>query len=209
MDKLLKHIPKEELTTIENNLLYCKEKVISADGRDSRENNVANTADAPKRTDANLIKRIEKFQDQLKNERIYRIPLKFLCSLELVNQCVKFNTKLTLMLKTEMNKLFETNVNDVNPPLTVDADIISTSAPYLQYEQIKLDPNFRAYLESTLTANSFLRTGIKKTFEINVSSQSRVVEFMEASKQFSFISISLVYDNQINIEMFTTAIMLN
>ena len=108
-----------------------------------------------------------------------------------------------------MNKLFETNVNDANPPLTVDADIISTSAPYLQYEQIKLDPNFRACLESTLTANSFLRTGIKKTFEINVSSQSRVVEFMGASKQFSFISISLVYDNQINIEMFTTAIMLN
>ena len=53
-------MPKEELTTIENNLRYCKEKVISADGRDSRENNVANTADAPKRTDANLIKRIEK-----------------------------------------------------------------------------------------------------------------------------------------------------
>ena len=64
------------------------------------------------------------------------------------------------MVETEMNKLFETNVNDANPMVTVDTDIILTSVPYLQYEQIKLDLNFRAYLEGTLTTNSFLRTGI-------------------------------------------------
>ena len=72
-------------------------------------------------------------------------------------------------------------------------------APYLQYERIELDPNFRAYLESTLTANSFLRTGIQKTpyqkmFIVNISSQSLVVDFMGATKPFSFISISLVYN---------------
>ena len=67
-------MPKKDLTTMENSLLYCKEKVILADGRDRRANNVVNAIDAPKRTDANLTKRIEKFQDQLKNERIYRIP---------------------------------------------------------------------------------------------------------------------------------------
>ena len=55
------------------------------------------------------------------------------------------------------------------------------------------------YLESTLTANSFLRTGIQKpsyqkSFEINVGSQSRVVDFMGANKQFSSIWISLAYD---------------
>ena len=60
-DELLKHMPKEYLTTMENNLLYCEEKAIWADGRDRRANNVANTVDAPKRTDANLTKRIEKF----------------------------------------------------------------------------------------------------------------------------------------------------
>ena len=49
---------------------------------------MANTVYAPKRTDANLTKGIKKFQDQLENEGIYGIPLKFLCSLELVNQCV-------------------------------------------------------------------------------------------------------------------------
>ena len=91
-------MPKEDLTAMEKNFLYFKEKVILADGRDRRVNNVANTVDAPKITDANLTKRIEKFQDQLKNEHIYRIPLKFMCSLGLVNQCVKFNAKFTLML---------------------------------------------------------------------------------------------------------------
>ena len=121
--------------------------------------------------------------------RIYRIPLKFLCSLGLVNQCVKFNTKFTLILKTKMIKLFETNVNDANHPVTVDADIILTSAPYLQNEQLELHPNFRAYHESTLATNSFLRTGIQKTsyqkpFKINVGSQSHVVNFMGANKQF-------------------------
>ena len=41
------------------------------------------------------------------------------------------------MLETEMNKLFETNANDANPPAAVDADIILTLVPNLQYEQIK------------------------------------------------------------------------
>ena len=51
------------------------------------------------------------------------------------------------MLETEKNKLFETNVNDANPPVTVDTDIILASVPYLQYEQIELGPNFRAFLK--------------------------------------------------------------
>ena len=98
-----------------------------------------------------------------------------------------------------MNKLFETNANNASPPPTFDADIIFTSAPYLQYEQIELDPNFRGYIESTLTASSILRIGIQKilyqkTFEVNVSSQTHVVDFKGANKQFSLISDTLVDD---------------
>ena len=33
------------------------------------------------------------------------------------------------MLETKINELFETNVNDANPLVTVDADIISTLVP--------------------------------------------------------------------------------
>ena len=75
-DESLKHMPKEDLTTTENNLLYCKEKVILADGRDRRANSVANAVDARKRADANLTKRIEKFQDQLKDETYLQDSLK-------------------------------------------------------------------------------------------------------------------------------------
>ena len=69
-------MPKEDLTTTENNLLYCKEKVILADGRDRRANSVANAVDARKRADANLTKRIDKFQDQLKDETCLQDSLK-------------------------------------------------------------------------------------------------------------------------------------
>ena len=186
-------MPDKELATIENNLLHCEEKVILAAGQDRRANNIANAADAPKRTDPNLTKRIQKFQDQLKNERVYRVSFKFLFNFGLVNQSVKFNTKFTFMLEREMNKLFETNANDANPLAAVDVDIILTLAPYLQYEQIK------NILKVSWKADSFLRAGVQKrpyqkTFEVNVGSQSHVVGFMGAHKQFSFISISLVYD---------------
>ena len=99
-------MPDKELVTKDNNLLYCKEKFILAVGH-YRRANVTNAADAPERTDPNFTKRIQKFQDQLKNGRVYSVPVKFLCSLGLANQCLKFNIKFTLMLETEMNKLFE------------------------------------------------------------------------------------------------------
>ena len=103
------------------------------------------------------------------------------------------------MLETEINKLFETNGQNTNLPVNVDAEIIIMSAPYIQYEQIELDSTSRAYLQNTLISQTYLRAGIQKTsyqriFEINVRSQSHVVDFRGANKQFSFISILLAYD---------------
>ena len=63
-DELLKRMPKENLTAMVKTLLYCTEKDILIKRREPKANNVANA-----------VKRIEKFQDQLKNESIYRIPL--------------------------------------------------------------------------------------------------------------------------------------
>ena len=42
--------------------------------------------------------------------------------------------------------------------------------------------------------NRHSKNTLLKRFEINVGSQSHVVDFMGANKLFSFISISLVYD---------------
>ena len=57
----------------------------------------------------------------------------------------------------------------------------------------------RTYLETMLLSERKLRTGIKpmpyqKSYEINTGSQSFVVDFRGANKQFSFLGISLVYD---------------
>ena len=96
-----------------------------------------------------------------------------------------------------MHKIFETNRNPAADALhrTVDADIVITSAPYIMYKQFKLDNN----LEGVVLSEHVLRTGIKptlyqKSFKLVSSTESRVVNFQTANKQFSFLAISLVYD---------------
>ena len=134
-------------------------------------------------------------QDNLYNrQNIYRIPLGFLCDLGLVNQCFKFNTKCILMLETEMQKLFETNVNQNADALlrTLDANIVFTGARNIMYQQFQLDGNFKTYLKGTMHSKQVLRTGIKPTlyqllFKLVAGTESRVVDFTGANKQFSFL----------------------
>ena len=100
-----------------------------------------------------------------------------------------------------MQELFETGVNQNADglPRIVDADIVFTGAPYIMYEQFQLDNNFKTYLEGTMQSKDMLRTEIKPTpyqklFELITGTESRVVDFTGANKQFSFFAISLVYD---------------
>ena len=98
----LKHMSKDALKTIENDLLYSRKKVaIYRDDNDMRAH-YTTTDTVSNRTDENLTEKIEKFQDQLKDEYVYRIPLKHLCDVGLVNQCFKFNTKYILTLEMDM-----------------------------------------------------------------------------------------------------------
>ena len=88
------------LKTIENDLLYSKKKVAIFDtNNDRRVHYTTTTATAGNITGRNLNDGITKFQEQLKDEYVYRIPLKFLCNVGLVNQCSKFNTKYILTLQ--------------------------------------------------------------------------------------------------------------
>ena len=43
-----------------------------------------------------------------------------------------------------------------------DAKIIFTKAPYIQYEQVLLDKNFRQYLETIMVSTKILRTGTQR-----------------------------------------------
>ena len=128
-DDMLKHLPKDALETFEVMLLYSKKKVELTGDRDRRLNNSNTAAD---RTNTNLTERITKFQNIIKENAAYKVSLKFLVDIGLVNFPFKFNTKFIFTLKANMNWLFESNVKG-GVPNTVDAEIILHSAPYIFY----------------------------------------------------------------------------
>ena len=201
-DAMLKHVPKKALKIIENDLLYSRKKVKLPAGEERRDEHTANAENANNRIDDNIDERIQKFQNQLKTDYFYRIPLKYICNLGKVNQPIRFNTKWRITFEQDMQRLFEANTNlgaAAGLPDTVDAKIILKSTPYLLYTQFKLDTNFRNYLETALVSESKLRTGIQKTpyqksYELIAGAQSRTINFNNALKQFFFLEISLVYD---------------
>ena len=135
-DAILKHIPKNALAVIQNDLLYSRKKVKLPDGEDRRKKHTSNNGDADERTDDNIDERIQKFRTQLQNTYYYIIPLKYICDIRYVNTPIKFNTKWRLTFETNMSRLFESKTNlpnDANYPNTVDAKIILDSAPYLLF----------------------------------------------------------------------------
>ena len=201
-DQILKHLPKNSLKLIENELLFSKKKVKLPAGEDRRKKFTAAGGDNDERTDDNLDERIEKFQNQLKNTYYYRIPLKYICELGFVNQPVKFNTKWRIIFENDMSRLFESKVNLATAATAIpepDAKIILDSAPYILYHQFALEDTYRTYLEGVMSSKQELRTGLKlfpyqKSYEIVAGAQSKTFSFTNAFKQFDFLEISLVFD---------------
>ena len=93
---MLKHLPKKVLKVIER-----LKKVKLPDGED-RQDEQTNDANADNRTDDNIDERIQKSQNQLQNVYWYRIPLKYICNLGLVNMLIKFNTKWRLTFEANL-----------------------------------------------------------------------------------------------------------
>ena len=123
--------------------------------------------------DLNIDQRIKLFQNQLKNEYAYRVPLRYFSDIGKINFPKKIDYRIKLFLETNMEKLFESRkalaANAAIPK--VDAEIIFTRAPFVQYEQILLDKNFRQHLETIMVSKKILRMGaqktpIQKTYEI-------------------------------------------
>ena len=197
---MLKDLPKKALKVIENDFLYSKKKVKLPDGED-RQDKRTNDAHANNRTDDNIDERIQKFQNQLQNVYWYRIPLKYICDLGLVNTPIKLNTKWHLTFETNMPKLFESKTNQAADglPNLIDAKIIINSTPYLLYYQFDLEDVYRTHFESAVVSENLLRTSIRKTplqksYELVRGAQSKTITFNNAFKQFSFLQISLVFD---------------
>ena len=69
-------------------------------------------------------------------------------------------------METDMKNLFESKKVYASGATTLsspDAKIIFMKAPFIQYEQILLDKNFRQYLETIMVSKKILRMGVQKT----------------------------------------------
>ena len=160
-DSMLKHLPPESLSVIQNDLLYSQ-KSVNLGNRDMYR--IHYDLSATKVTkpslaaDENFRDREAKFRNQLKNKYVYRVPLKYICDLGKINFPAKIDVKISLALETDMKKLFETDANlnnrlkagksstsidprdyDITTPGTPDAQIVSIKAPMIQYEQLTLN----------------------------------------------------------------------
>ena len=127
----------------------------------------------------------------MKNEHVYRIPLKYFKDLGKINFPLKIDFRIKCQLQTEMKRLFKSKKvlaagSAVPSP---DAKIIFTKATFIQYEEILQDKNFRQYLERIMVSKKILRIGaqkipIEKTYEINTGTDTVNVDFLGANRQF-------------------------
>ena len=134
--------------------------------------------------DLHIDERITKFKEERKNEHVYRISLRYFTDLRKINFPTKIDYRIKLHLEKDMKRLFESRkVLATGTAIPVpDAKIIFTKAPYIQYEQILLDKNFRQYLETIMVAKEILRMGtqktpLQKTYEINAGQDSLDTDF--------------------------------
>ena len=213
---MLKHLPKDGLKKLEKTLLYRKQAVYfnqttinrrihDGSGFVTRSLNATQIATAKKKKkknakDLNIDERITKFKDQLKDEYVYRIPLKYFADLGKINFPLKMDFRIKCHLKKEMKRLFKSKeVLAVNSALpSPDAKIIFTKTPFIQYQQLQLDKNFRQYLETIIVSKKTLRMGaqktlIQRTYEINTGQDSLNIDFLGANRQFDWIEISTKY----------------
>ena len=102
---MLKHSQKDSLKKIQKTLfyynaaVYCKKTTV-----DRRTHNIITANDI---TDLNINKRLQKFRIQLKNEYVYRIPLRYFTAFGKKNFPLKFDFRIKCHLETDMKKLFE------------------------------------------------------------------------------------------------------
>ena len=170
-NSMLKHLPSDALKAVAKTLLYDKIPVYYADtGIDQRNHNVngidltgLNAAgQANKKAayakDLNIDQRIAKFQNLLKNEHIYRIPLKYFCSIGKINFPTKIDYRIKPFSQTNMKKLFESRkllaAGTALP--AAETQVIFTRARFTQYEQVLIDKNLRQYLETIMVSNKIL-----------------------------------------------------
>ena len=85
------------------------------------------------------------------------MPLRYFIDLGKINFPTKIDYRIKLHLETEMKKSFKSRkvlASGAAIP-TPDTKTIFEKTPFIQYEQIFLDKNFRQYLETIMVSKKF------------------------------------------------------
>ena len=147
-DQMLKHLPKDSLKTIQKNFQYSKKPVYYGNTAHERRNfnskdisttglNTAQITEKKKQhaKDLNIDDRTDLFQDQLADEFVYRIPLRYFSDIGKINFPTKIDYRIKFFLETDMIRLFESRkvlaASTTSTPKP-DAEIIFTRAPFIQ-----------------------------------------------------------------------------
>ena len=108
--------------------------------------------------DLNIDDRVTTFKEELKNEYVYRVSLRYFTDLGKINFPVKIDFRIKCHLETEMKKLFE-----FRKVLASGSAIPAPNAKNNLYKStirpILLDKNFRQYLETIMVSKKILRMG--------------------------------------------------
>ena len=111
-ESMLKHLPDDVLATFQKDLLYSNKKVIiksnAANTLNDRRNHIAAAANNSE-TDASINDRIEKFNNNnaLQNARVYRVPLRYLVDLGLVNIPTSCDVKMIFNLEQKLSRFLK------------------------------------------------------------------------------------------------------
>ena len=87
-------------------MLLSREQVIMPSTLNRRSHNSTAPANG---VAANLTNKLTKLHVYIGNEKVYRVSLKFLVDIGLVNQPVKLDLKIICTLETKFSKIFESN----------------------------------------------------------------------------------------------------
>ena len=102
-EAMLNHVPEISLNNFQNELLYSNKAIILKDSTTDRRECAINND----RSEDNLGDRIIRFHDLIGTSNVYRIPLRYLVDLGLINFPIKFDTKFNFNLEKYLTKLFD------------------------------------------------------------------------------------------------------
>ena len=218
----LKYLPDKALKPLEKTLFYSNIPVYYANGDDRRsqaaatlvsttglsgtakktaedKNEKATVKAIADRTDPNLTYRLKTFRNTLAAEKVYRIPLLYICELGKVNFSVNTDTRINIILERNFNKLFETNKTAAAIPENPDAYINFFARPYISYQETNLTQQAGLYQNGILRSRTALRQGVvpapfQQEFEVAVGTQNFTCLFQGAQRQIDWVEISILYD---------------